>query len=180
MGIKWREGRLEIKGRVADLGCLRLAPGIEGRCERWLKWSYAGNALERGVPLPFRKGAAGIVTVEKRRMKRCLRFDPGRDPVEVGPDEPRLRGIDVELARIRLERPAARTHWSLAFEAFPDAPDVAVALTAVVPAFLDRCPALPLAAADSMSYPQWLSATAESPSADDRRQGRDRRGAGAR
>ena len=47
MGIKWREGRLEIKGRTSTSGPRVFAPGIAGECEHWLKWSYAGEAIDR-------------------------------------------------------------------------------------------------------------------------------------
>ena len=75
MGIKWREGRLEIKAREAALDFTRFAPAIEGVCERWLKWSYAGEAVERRFSDVFHgRGAHGVVTVEKRRLQRHLRL----------------------------------------------------------------------------------------------------------
>ena len=161
MGLKWREGRLEIKGREAALGHHVFAPAIEGMCERWLKWSYAGAAIERRFGGLFRDGAApGVVTVEKRRLQRHLRLGPSGAVVEVGPDDPRERGVNVELAQIRIAGspgPHSELHWSLAFEAFPS--DVASrAFTQVIARFLAGCPALPLAAERSMSYPRWLLA----------------------
>jgi hypothetical protein len=156
MGIKWREARLEIKGREAALGDRVFAPGIEGRCERWLKWSYAGAAIERRFGSLFREHAAnGIVTVEKRRLQRHLRLDPFGVVVEVGLGDQRERGIDVELAQVRIAGTPRALHRSLAFEAFPsDAPSERFAQ--VVRCFLEGCPALPLGADCSMSYPRWL------------------------
>jgi hypothetical protein len=156
MGIKWREGRLEIKGREAVLGHQWFAPGIEGWCERWLKWSYAGEAIERRFGGLFRDRAAnGIVTVEKRRLQRHLRLDPSGVVVEVSPGDQRERGIDVELAQVRIAGRPGELHWSLAFEAFPS--DAASERFAqVVRFFLEGCPALPLSADRSMSYPRWL------------------------
>ena len=161
MGIKWREGRLEIKGREAALGPCVFAPAIEGMCERWLKWSYTGEAIERRFSVLFRDGAAhGVVTVEKRRLQRHLRLDPSGAAVEVGPDEARECGVNVELAQIRVpgvQGSPFGPHWTLAFEAFPS--DFASqTFTEVVARFLVGCPALPLAAERSMSYPRWLVA----------------------
>jgi hypothetical protein len=159
MGIKWREGRLEIKGREAALGHRVFAPEIEGVCERWLKWSYAGEAIERRFCGRFRDGAAhGVVTVEKRRLQRYLRLDPSGAVVEVGPDDPRERGVNVELAQIRIPgSPGSRSglHWSLAFEAFPS-DQIWQTFVQVVARFLEGCPARPLSAERSMSYPRWL------------------------
>jgi hypothetical protein len=156
MGIKWREARLEIKGREAALGDRVFAPGIEGRCERWLKWSYAGEAIERRFGSLFRERAPNsIVTVEKRRLQRHLALDPSGAVVEVGPGDERERGIDVELAQVRIAGTPCAPHWSLAFEAFPsDIPSERFAQ--VVSRFLEGCPALPLSADRSMSYPRWL------------------------
>jgi hypothetical protein len=156
MGIKWREGRLEIKGREASLGYRMFAPGIEGLCERWIKWSYAGDAVAHRLRELFRGGAAnGVVLVEKRRLQRMLAIDAAGRVTEIGPNEPRARGVNVELAQIQVVGSARETHWSLAFEAFPGDRHRAEPFVQVVAAFLENCPALPLAD-HSMSSPRWL------------------------
>ncbi len=48
MGIKEREGRLEIKGRLAVLKTHAITPEIEGRAERWCKWSHAAAPIAGG------------------------------------------------------------------------------------------------------------------------------------
>ena len=157
MGIKWREGRLEIKGREAVLGRVVFAPGIEGLCERWIKWSYAGPSIERRFFGLFHGvGAQGIALVEKRRMQRLLALDAAGGATEIGRGEPRLRGVNVELVEIRVPGAPNEAHWSLAFEAFPGDPQMPEPFTAIVARFLAGCPALPLAAERSMAYPRWL------------------------
>jgi hypothetical protein len=156
MGIKWREGRLEIKGREEALGRQVFAPGIEGMGERWLKWSYAGAPIERRFLRLFEGGGAdGVVVVEKRRLQRCIRLDAAR-AVEVGCGDQRPPGINVELAQIRVAGSPGEFHWSLAFEASPADPSTCEGFAPIVAAFLERCPALPLIADRSMSYPRWL------------------------
>jgi len=155
MGIKWRDGRLEIKGREAALGYTVFAPGIEGMCERWIKWSYAGAAVEQRYLGLFRSvPSAGVVLVEKRRLQRLLALDAAGDPTEIGCGGRRARGINVELAQIRLAERLA--YWSLAFEAFPGDASMAEPFSRIVARFLEGCPALPLAAEQSMAYPCWL------------------------
>jgi hypothetical protein len=156
MGIKWRDGRLEIKGREIALGRRAFAPGIEGICERWIKWSYAGEAIERRWLGLFQGGGAGgTVLVEKRRLQRCIALDAagGR---EVGPNLPRRRGLNVDLTRVRVGGSPRESHWSLAFEGFPGDARMFEDLAQVIAGFLEGCPARPLAAARSMSYPRWL------------------------
>ena len=158
MGIKWREGRLEIKGRASTFRPQVLAPGIGGLCERWLKWSYAGDAIEQCFRDRFGNGIAhGVVVVEKRRLQRCLTLDSVGPVAEVRLDERRERGVNIELAEIRVPGAPHQLHWSLAFEAFPS-DQVSEFFAQVVAGFLAGCPALPLSADRSMSYPRWLLA----------------------
>jgi hypothetical protein len=175
MGIKWREGRLEIKGREAALGPTPFAPGIEGVCERWLKWSYAGEAIERRFTDVFHgRGADAVVTVEKRRLQRHLHLKRSGAVVEVDRADPRRRGVDVELAQIRVlgaSGSGSSLHWSLGFEAFPS-DKVGARFAEIVPGFLDGCPALPLNADRSMPYPRWLRTFDHSPSTDPEDAGR--------
>ena len=155
MGIKWREGRLEIKGREAALGYVAFAPAIAGLCERWIKWSYAGEAIERRCRALFHGGATpGIVVVEKRRLQRLLALDAAGAATEIRGREPRARGVNVELAQVRLAGP--RAYWSLAFEAFPGDAGMAAPFSRIVARFLEGCPARPLVAEQSMAYPRWL------------------------
>ena len=159
MGIKWREGRLEIKGRASASRAQILAPGIAGVCERWLKWSYASEAIERRFSGLFENGIApGVITVEKRRLQRCLELDPAGDVHEVRLNDRRERGVNVELAAIRIPGRRSRLHWSLAFEAFPS-DRVSELFAQTVVGFLAGCPALPLSPDRSMSYPCWLLAS---------------------
>jgi hypothetical protein len=157
MGIKWREGRLEIKGREAALGPTMFAPGIEGVRERWIKWSYAGVAIERRFLGLFRSNpATGVVLVEKQRLQRLLALDGAGDATEVGRDAPRPRGVSFELTRIRVPGATVEAHWSLAFEAFPGHGNIVEPFARIVTRCLEGCPALPLAAERSMAYPRWL------------------------
>ena len=163
MGIKWRERRLEIKGRTSASGAQMLAPGIAGVREGWLKWSYAGEAIERRFSDLFANGSAQRpVTVEKRRLQRHLKFDPAGVVTEVRLDDRREHGINIELAEIRVPGAVCHLHWSLGFEAFPS-DQVSESVAQVVARFLADCPALPLSAERSMSYPCWLLAFSPEP-----------------
>ena len=87
LGIKQREGKLELKARAAKARAFRLA-GIAGRKDAWVKWS---TALRGTTRLPGR-----WLPVAKARMVLSL------------------PGCDVELARLEA---LGRRFFSLGFEA---------------------------------------------------------------
>lgn len=80
MGIKWREGQLQIKGREGAVGLQQFVSGIEGSTERWVKWSYQGKDIDRWFKgwFPRKIGAAlGVIQVDKQRIQRRLQFPSG-------------------------------------------------------------------------------------------------------
>lgn len=152
MGIKWREGTLQIKGRVEDLGTRRFGLRHEGRVQRWIKWTYAE------VPAAYRSlFAAGeqphleTAAVHKTRALRMISLDAGA-PEEVVPGLVFERGMGFEMTD--LER-GGRQYCSIAFEAFPFDAATAAGFDAVIAASLEDLPDA-LVSEASMSYPEWL------------------------
>lgn len=149
MGIKWREGRLEIKGRLAVLGGHAPTADIEGVAERWSKWAHAGRPVEER----FRRCSRnGTITVRKRRRQRHFLLDRGGGQ-EVAQREMDQRGFSMELTRIRLGNDR---HWTLGIEAAPDDPEMPSDLAGALRQVLAGFP-IALPRARSMSYPQWLA-----------------------
>ena len=150
MGIKWREGLLQIKGLVESLGQREFLARHVGTVERWIKWSY--RELPEGYADLFASPAVEIVAVHKVRALRLLDLAPDR-PIEVSPDTWLDVGMTVELTRIVV---GDRDYCSLGFEAFPD-PVIAPAIfDDTVAAFLYELAEPLLGGAQSMSYPAWL------------------------
>jgi hypothetical protein len=116
LGIKWREGELQIKGRTAMLGTQ--AFGIQhGRVERWVKCSYAKMPNEfqklfaEGTELPR-------VSVRKTRALRKLHLDIVLGTAqEVDAKTFVDRGLGCELTELEV---SGKQFCSLGFEAFPD------------------------------------------------------------
>lgn len=148
MGIKRREGRLEIKGRIAKLGTHAIASEIEGVAERWCKWSYDAAAIEGGC---FRGEA---IVVGKARLQRHFLLEPGGPAQEAAQRDLARRGFSLELTRIRL--PSGEAHWSLGIEAAPDDPALLADLVHALRELLRGFP-LPLPRPCSRSYPAWLA-----------------------
>lgn len=152
MGVKWREGTLQVKGRVADLGTRRFGARHQGRVQRWVKWTYPD------VPTAYRSlfradGRHGLETaaVDKVRASRMIRL-VANAPEEVAPGTVLDRGVGFEMTDLELN--GAR-YCSIAFEAFPDDTTTADGFDAVVATCLGDYAGV-LGADTSMSYPDWL------------------------
>jgi hypothetical protein len=152
LGIKWREGELQIKGRTAALGTQVFCGIHQGHVERWVKWSYAK------MPDEFRRlfveRMLPRVSVHKLRALRKLCLDTTVGTAqEVDPKTFVDRGLGCELTDLKV---SGKQFCSLAFEAFPDDSAMHDAFSRIVSAFLNRVPDVGLSADKSMSYPVWL------------------------
>jgi hypothetical protein len=152
MGIKWREGTLQIKGRVEDLGRRRFGDRHEGRVQRWIKWTC------EDVPVAYRSlftasGQHGFETaaIHKTRALRMISLEAGA-PEEVASFVVLQRGVGFEMTDIELD---GKRYCSIAFEAFPDDAVTSAGFDAVVKGCLaELADTLDIGA--SMSYPDWL------------------------
>lgn len=155
MGVKWREGLLQVKGRMNAVRTQRFCGRFHGRVERWVKWSYDDlSAFYRTV---FAAPPRGIVTVPVRteRKVRKVRLDPrtGRGE-EVAPATRVEHGMTVELTDIEVN---GTTFCSLGFEAFPADSSLPEAFIRAVDDCLTSLRVVNLAAANSQSFPAWLA-----------------------
>ena len=155
MGIKWREGELQIKGCVSALGTQVFCRRHRGAVEHWMKWSYANT------PAPYHRlfltgQETGLVTVSvwKNRALRKVTFDniTGKAQ-EIDAAAVVDRCIGFELTELEV---AGKAYCSLAFEASPIDSAMDVAFNQVVEAFLDGLAEIDLTTNDSQSYPAWL------------------------
>jgi hypothetical protein len=152
MGVKWREGTLQIKGRVADLGERRFGTAHAGRVQRWIKWTYPE------VPAAYRalfeaNETPGLETalVYKTRALRMIKLGSAK-PEEVAPGIVLECGVGFEMTDLELN---GERYCSVAFEAFPDNAATEAGFDAAVTGFLGEL-AGSLGVGASMSYPDWL------------------------
>jgi hypothetical protein len=157
MGIKWREGQLQIKGLKSPLGTQLFNGRRQGRVERWIKWSYEGEPIQLAFAQWFRDvGGAGprVIEVFKTRCLRKARIDPQSGQArEVNADEHIERGCALEVSDLRV---GADSYCSIAFEAFPDDSAMHADFTSFVNSFLENLPDVALSESNSMGYPAWL------------------------
>lgn len=156
MGIKWREGEFQVKGRVSSLGTQVFCGRHQGNVECWVKWSYPDMpAAYKNLFLCGHKQELSTVAVQKVRAIRKLRIDTiTGQPQEVDSATRIDRGLGIELTNIRL---GGKAYYSFAVEAFPDDSAMGSAFTRVVEAFLDTLTEFDLNASRSNSYPSWLN-----------------------
>jgi hypothetical protein len=166
VGVKLREGRLEIKAILAASQPLSLEPGIQGRTEEWVKWSFESEGLQTIDPALHQAGC--WLKVYKERFLRTFSADGG-NLVEViarpGPELGSLlrMGCNIELTRIEVEV-IPRFWFSLGFEAFgPSALATKILLEAIHLFFQGHggMPGISLGERDSLSYPAWLAKVAK-------------------
>ena len=155
MGIKWREGELQIKGRVASLGSQVFCGRHQGNVERWIKWSYANlPASYQRLFVAEQETELMTVSVRKTRALRKVRLNTLTGQAEEVDAEVFIdRGLGLELTELEI---AGKAYCSLAFEAFPNDSAMDAAFTEAVEAFVDGLTAFDLTAASSQSYPAFL------------------------
>ena len=156
MGIKWREGALQIKGRTASLGTQVFCGRHRGHVEHWAKWSYPDMPpAYKNLFLSGQEQDLLTVAVKKVRALRKIRVDTisGR-PEEVEATALIDRALVIELTDLQIQ---GNSYCSLAVEAFPDDSAMHSAFGGAVEAFLSDLTDIELDAAHSGSYPSWLN-----------------------
>lgn len=163
LGLKLREGRLEIKHLVESLGVRTFSADVAGTIQVWKKDAYGEPAVKEFERL--RTSAPHLwIAVRKERTLRRFSLE-GTTIVEVPADKVFFRdGCNAELTKITVDGLA---YWSFNFEAYGNPSRVADYLQRVAVHVLkdDRRPRLFKTSASSAdafsgqhscSYPEWL------------------------
>ena len=153
LGIKLREGKVEVKQRHCQHGVVTLNQQVSGLEEEWHKWSYAlaEPATDLGKDSP---DDSFWVAVRKVRSLCKYEVTGGRRvlavPAEGFPEE----GGQVELTRLTVEE---SEWWTVGFEAWgKDIPMKENFHLVVKHVLADSEPPV-FDAEDSYSYPKWLA-----------------------
>lgn len=152
LGIKLREGKLEIKQRQQSSATVRFGGQVAGRVALWRKWSFP-LAASGGDPAALLAQSGSWLAVHKARRVRQYELTPSREVRPVPATLFPAQGCGLELTAIRVE---GGRWWSLAFEAFGDEGHLRQNLLLVGKHVLARPLALALEAQHSFSYPRWL------------------------
>ncbi|HSR30031.1 MAG TPA: hypothetical protein VLY63_05650 [Anaerolineae bacterium] len=154
IGIKLREGRIEVKRRQHRHGVVRFHDQIAGVVESWRKWSLpfaalGGDLANAAMP------AASWIAVQKARLLRKYQIVGEGQLVSVPAEVFPVQGCSVELTGVHTQGEA---WWTLAFEAFGKASTRYDYLVLAAETVLARegGPFL-FDPRDSYGYPRWLA-----------------------
>jgi hypothetical protein len=152
LGIKVREGRLELKQRHGQPGILRLHQRVTGRVEHWRKWSFAlaegGSTLDSMLVPP-----QAWIGVTKARLLRRYLVSSERRVVPTSTGEYPERACDWELTQVHV---GGSAWWTVGFEAFGRGSTLPETLRLVAGQVLAAWEPPRLQAGDSFGYPEWL------------------------
>ena len=153
VGIKLREGRIELKVRQKEFGTIRFSDRVAGRLEYWCKWGF-GLAEGHGDRGDITSAGLPWVGVEKERsvLKHIITSNGlvSNQPPEVYP----TCGCDVEITALVLD---GEKWWSVALEAYGgDTETMHRNLVLVAEHVFPALESIELDEAISSSYPEWL------------------------
>jgi hypothetical protein len=165
LGIKLREGNVEVKARLGNSRQVEMPSQATGELAFWRKWSFplalgadAGTspAVASGASLPEQLlvPASAWLAVEKARRLQRYRLSGAQEPVAVLLGAPAAQGCEFELSQVRA---VGQEWWSACFEAIGSESGLERALRATAAKVLGAGWPLPLDAEHSLSYPAWLA-----------------------
>ncbi len=153
LGIKLREGRLEVKWRQAELGIVRFGESVEGKVEKWGKWLCCDPTGESFQPSQVLANPLWL-SVEKVRYSQIYQVTPEFSPQPVFSDENIDNGCSIELTQLVIQN---HTWWSLAFEAFGEDAHLMDNLQATANWVFHPDGGAKLITTDSFAYPSWIA-----------------------
>jgi hypothetical protein len=152
LGIKLRQGRLEVKWRQAEIGVVGFGELVEGKAEKWGKWlcdDPTGESFQRATFLQ----TSSWINVQKVRYAKLYQVLPDYSTQSVATKEHIDNGCSLEVTYLIIQDHA---WWSLAFEAFGEDARLMENLQAVASLVLNTYRGTKLQAEDSYAYPHWL------------------------
>ncbi len=152
LGIKLREGRIELKQRLREYGPAEFNQDMRGYVEGWRKWSFL-ISLEQTHVQAIGKLGNSWMNVSKERALFSFQTSGEEIKSTLIPDLSR-GGCNLELSQIQA---AGEPWWSLGLEAFGDEESNFDRLDIVARHILAKRPPQNLSAQRSFGYPQWLN-----------------------
>jgi hypothetical protein len=157
VGVKLRDGRLEIKAMRGSSEPLGPGLCVAGRKEQWVKWSLAGDAL-RTLDGPLHQSGQWLKVSKERFLRRFYPEQGGATELKAGQGPLLATGCNIEVCRVEVD--AETRYWfTIGFEAFgPPQVITGILDNALVSFFKDNgpMPGRTLTGNESTGYPAWL------------------------
>ena len=152
LGIKLREGKIEIKQRKTQMGIMEFMNQQEGFAEQWGKWSFSIDEENPDI-IPLIRPSSDWLPVTKKRF--LLRYAWEHERIfPVSTDAQYMQACDTELSVIHCND---ETWWSLCFEAFGREGQNTKKLKQVTSWLFDPPAPQHFESGHSFAYPYWLS-----------------------
>ncbi|MBD2362437.1 hypothetical protein H6G36_14810 [Anabaena minutissima FACHB-250] len=152
LGIKLRQGKLEVKWRKAELGIVDFGKLVAGKAETWAKCSCSDSTGEIFQPATV-LGNAAWVSVRKVLYLQLYRVLPDFSLIPLTNHENINNGCSVEITQLIVQN---SPWWSLALEANGDDVRLMANLQATVNSVFNTYQSVELQVANSYAYPHWL------------------------
>lgn len=153
-GIKFREGRFEVKQKIENLGVLENASEISGNAELWKKWSFESKESEIQQGL---ENEEWIKVAKARSLQKYIFDQNGK--ISGGFDNYKSDGCNLELTKVFIHSSNAleKNWWTLGLETYGSTEFLYTNLQkAFEHIFVAGFP-ISLQNQHSFSYPEWLS-----------------------
>ena len=149
LGIKLREGRLEIKQRTAEHGQTLFSPGVSGLLEEWIKWSMAveGSAFDE-----LSEQESWLAVRKTRQQVSFSLLDHG-ELVPIDSREFPPNGGSFELTKVFV---LDQLWWTVGVEVFGKPDKMKEAFNKILRFVLDRGLGWHFDLDYSTAYPGWM------------------------
>lgn len=150
LGIKLREGRVEIKQQTQHIGNISPGKNVIGLAEKWQKWSFELN--EANNIISIEQFGNEWLAVTKNRI--LVNYGISEDSI-ASQKEPTLykNGCITEITSIKINN---ENWWSLGLESYGEENRLLDNLVLISHLILSDKSNIRLALDESMSYPCWI------------------------
>ena len=153
LGIKLREGQIELKQRMDGPVRRELADGVRGLTERWMKWSFEITTEYQTLGRLIASDA--WVGIKKTRWLKAYRVSPLGDVQPTEQSEGQI--CTMEITEVSTPASPGNPWWTLGLEASGEIGQLTPLLLQVAAELLRPTFPAPLEEVYSYAHPHWLN-----------------------
>lgn len=152
MGIKLRQGNLEVKYRQAKLGSIALDGFANNQVEQWSKWICIDDLS--GLTPTRIANKPGWIEVNKIRYQRLYQVNFDRYIQLISIPTPSANAAGIEVTQLQL---SGHTYWTIACEYFGDQIELSNQFLPLIKSLMFGFPISIHPPSISCGYPEWLN-----------------------
>jgi hypothetical protein len=157
VGVKLRQGNLEVKYRQAILGTIEIDGFGSSHVEEWLKWICIDDSS--GLNPSQSADRSGWIQVAKSRSQRLYQVE-FTDKIQLRSiAKPQAGAAAIEITQLQVEQ---QIWWTIACEYLGNKLDLDRQFLPLVNSLLSACPVPDSGRSISGGYPQWLNTLSRS------------------